>query len=71
MTNTASKRVEVLPVFSHVCNEITTLAEAFSTKSAFMRFFARVNISMFLHVGFLMKAFSAVGASVRPGVTVN
>lgn len=58
-------------MFSTVSDEIARLTKRFSTLLTFVRLLARVNISVFFHVRFLMKSLSAVVTGKRSRVWVN
>jgi len=54
-----------------VAGEVGFGAEPRGAKIAFERFFTSVDKSVFLHIRFLMEAFTAVGAGVWSGVGVD
>lgn len=67
IANAARERFETR-MFTTVSDEIRRLTEGFATLQALVRLLSRVNVRVFLHVGFLMEPLSTVVARERPSI---
>jgi len=70
IANAARERFETR-MFATVSDEIRRLTKRFPALQALVRLLSRVNIRVFLHVGFLMEPLSTVVARERSSVWMN